>query len=118
MAKIHSIAESSVKYSLIADDLRAQIVANVLPAGSQVPTREELIQHYQVSSVTVQRALDGLIRDGFVDATRRRGSFVVEYPPHLCRYGLVFENHPGPHGYNSRYLAAMANEAQRAQDSQ
>jgi DNA-binding LacI/PurR family transcriptional regulator len=116
-SKLQEIADSAVKYNLIADELRRQIVSNSLPPGSQLPTRLELGQHYQVSSVTVQKALDCLIQDGFVDATRRKGSFVVDRPPHLFRYGLVFHTYLPNSGHTSRYLTAMANEALRIQRS-
>src|SRR4051812_181757 len=115
MGRIQTIAEATVKHSLIADELRRQIVGNVLPPGSQLPTRTEIVEKYQVSSVTVQKALDRLIRDGFVDATRRKGSFVVANPPHLCRYGLVFQEGAPATGHTSRYLTALAGEWARLQ---
>jgi DNA-binding LacI/PurR family transcriptional regulator len=113
MTRIQAISEATVKYSLIADDFRRQIVGNVLSPGSQLPTRAEIVQKYQVSSVTVQKALDILIQDGFVDATRRKGSFVVDHPPHLCRYALVFQEPAPASGYNSRYMSVLTSEAAR-----
>src|SRR4051794_9243565 len=113
MSTIQPIADSKVKHNLITEELRRQIVSNILVPGSQLPTRTELIEKYQVSSVTVQKALDRLIRDGFVDATRRKGSFVAATPPHACRYGLVLQEGPPAQGHTSRYLTALAGESAR-----
>jgi DNA-binding LacI/PurR family transcriptional regulator len=113
MATIDSISDAKVKHSLIADELRRQIVTNVLAPGSQLPTRSEIVSKYQVSSVTVQKALDRLIQDGFVDATRRKGSFVVANPPHQCRYALVFQEGAPAKGHTSRYLTALTGESER-----
>jgi len=71
-------------------DLRSKIVGGVLAPGQQLPTRVELTEQYQISSKTLQQVLTRLIDDGFVRADRRNGTFVIEHPPHLSRYGLVF----------------------------
>jgi DNA-binding LacI/PurR family transcriptional regulator len=44
---------------------------------------------FDVSSVTVQRALDELAVDGFVHARRGLGTFVAAHPPHLSTYALL-----------------------------
>ncbi len=38
----------------------------------------------------MQRALELLRRDGFVESRGRQGTFVVDNPPHLARYAVVF----------------------------
>ena len=85
----------AVKQDAIIEDLRRRILDRSFAPGSRMPTRSELQERFQVSSVTIQRALDRLISDGFVRAHGRRGTFVVDHPPHACNYGLVF---PGNHG--------------------
>jgi DNA-binding LacI/PurR family transcriptional regulator len=44
--------------------------------------------------MTVLKALDQLKRDAFIRTDGRRGTFVVERPPQLHRYALVFSAHP------------------------
>lgn len=105
------------KYLWIANELRYQIASGQLPPGSQLPQREELEETFKVSKVTLQRAMNLLIDDGFVDATRRKGSFVSENPPHLNRYVLVFQKKPvGDQGW-LRFWTALTNEANRLEEA-
>ena len=75
--------------------LRRQIVDGVLLPGQQLPTRRQLEQTFQVSSPTLQRAVDQLVRDGFVTPLHGRGTYVAANPPHLCNYALIFPHYPG-----------------------
>ena len=75
----------------IRNHLQEQIVQGEYSPGERMPNRNILEKQFGVSSVTVQGAMDGLIRDGFVRATPGQGTFVSSYPPHLCQYGLLFE---------------------------
>lgn len=79
----------------IIGDLRQQIIDGIFAPGSRLPTRAELVRRFDASSVTVQRALDRLGDDGFVEARGRQGTFVSGHPPHLNRYGLVIANRRG-----------------------
>lgn len=103
-----------VKERRILDELRQQIVEGRYPPGSLLPTRDELVRHFRVSPITLQKALSGLIDDGFVYAKTGQGTFVVDEPPHLSRYGLVFPSDPGSDSWNN-FFAAMNNEAMAIQ---
>ena len=111
----HSRLEGGeAKKRAILEDLRASIVRGELPPGAQLPTRRELMVRYSVSLETVQRALDQLTHDEFVSATRRRGTFVVDRPPHLSRYALVFRHHPERDAHLwTRFYSALWKEAGR-----
>jgi hypothetical protein len=87
--------ESSFKNQFIISDIRQQIVGGELTPGSQLATRNELEQYYQVSRDTVQRALDQLVEEDFVYTNGRRGTYVSPHPPHLSNYALIFESQPG-----------------------
>jgi DNA-binding LacI/PurR family transcriptional regulator len=93
----------------IVRELRERITRGVLAPGVQLPTRIEIEQHFSASSVTVQRALQELQRDGFVTVNGRQGTFVSETPPHLTNYALVFPSLPGESGWN-RFFAALNSE--------
>ncbi len=84
------VGRPPVKKRFIVSELRRKIVGGEYPPGGRLPTRRELVEEYQTTLATVQQALEHLIRDGFVQAQGRRGTFVVEQPPHLHRYALVF----------------------------
>ena len=83
----------SVKKQTVMRDLRAQITSGQLAPGGRLPTRFELEQHYGASRLTVQRALDQLVCDGFVYVQGRQATYVSKTPPHLHRVALSFPKH-------------------------
>lgn len=74
----------------IVQELRSQIVSGELLPGSRLPTRLEIESRFSAGATTVQRALELLRQDGFVQSRGRQGTFVVDNPPHLARYAVVF----------------------------
>lgn len=101
---------SNDKCKAILETMRQRIVAGEWSPGSQLPIRAELERAFGVSSMTMQKALDQLSRDGFTYGKRRWGTFVVDNPPHLSRYGLVFPNRPGV-SPELRFWTALINVA-------
>lgn len=69
------------KYDAIAQDL-SNLVATMKP-GEQIPSEQALVERYQVSGMTVRRALQVLSRAGRIQGIPGRGTFVVE--PRLQR---------------------------------
>ncbi|PYI56356.1 GntR family transcriptional regulator [Paenibacillus flagellatus] len=63
-------------YSLIVDELKAQISSGVYKPEDQLPTEAELSARYGVSRITTRRALEELERDGFIYRVKGSGSFV------------------------------------------
>ena len=53
-------------YRKVYQDLREQIISRTLLPGDKLPAESELSQTYQVSSITVKRALSMLQEDGLV----------------------------------------------------
>lgn len=95
----------------IIRELRARIVGGELSPGSRLPTRTEIEAFYGAGPTTVQRALDHLRRDGFIESRGRNGTFVTHSPPHLNRYAMVFVNEPQAMVGN-RFWAALQQQAQ------
>ena len=76
--------------------LREQIIRGDLAVGERIPTRRVLQRKFDAAPQTVDRAVHRLIDGGFCEARGRHGTFVVDHPPHLCRYGMLFPiNAPG-----------------------
>ncbi len=113
MTSLDSSARGADKYSAVATEIRRRIATGHLQPGSQLPQRTELEEMFQVSKVTLQRAMNLLIEDGFIDATRRKGSFVSARPPHLSRYALAFQGQANPNIHLSQFWVALANECAR-----
>jgi GntR family phosphonate transport system transcriptional regulator len=66
----------------IAQSLRDDIISGGVEPGTQLPTESELASRFSVNRHTVRRALSALSNDGYVEATRGRGTFVAEHPIH------------------------------------
>lgn len=64
-------------YLRIAWELRQDIDRGVFATGEQLPTQAALVRRFDVSRATVQRALDELRRDGWIDSQQGRGSYVL-----------------------------------------
>ena len=104
------------KNKTVLSALRQWILTHGRP-GSRLPTRHEMAELHGVSPMTAQRAFDRLAADGFVVSRGRNGTFVVDKPPHLFRYGIVFSSDPsgGEGGYWPPAWQAFNAEALRVQ---
>lgn len=69
--------------------LKEQILRGSLKPGQRLPTRSDLHKALGASSVTLQRAFDRLVAEGFVVPRGKRGTFVADHPPHLGRYAVA-----------------------------
>lgn len=57
--------------------LRGRIVSGELRKGAALPTEESLCEEFQVSRITVRRALGDLAAQGYVERRHGRGTFVI-----------------------------------------
>lgn len=64
------------KYQQIQNDLKNQIVSGKFENGDKFYTENELVQLYKVSSITVIRALNELVKDGYLVRKQGKGTFV------------------------------------------
>ena len=58
-------------------DLRSALDSNVFRPGDRLPPERELAQQYGCSLITVRRALMELTREGRIERTRGRGTYVL-----------------------------------------
>lgn len=65
-------------YQKIKKDLKAKILAGMMPPGSKLPTEKALSADYHVSRITAKRALTDLEQEGFITRIQGSGSFVNE----------------------------------------
>lgn len=68
------------RFAQIADVLRARIERGVYAAGSPLPSEPELSREFDVSRVTINRAVGLLRGEGLVRVARGRGTFVRAIP--------------------------------------
>lgn len=63
-------------YEQITSQIKAMIMSGELQAGDSIPSMRALAKSIHVSVITVQKAYEDLQRDGFIETTVGRGSFV------------------------------------------
>ncbi len=69
--------KSSPLFLQIKNDLRAQILSGQYPCGSRLPSASQLCRHYQVSLITVRRAIMDLMAEGMLTGVQGKGVFVA-----------------------------------------
>jgi len=110
MSSGYTFATDHTKQGYIQKVLRERIAGGALKPGDRLPTRIDLEEEFQVSRVTIQRVFDQLAQDGFVQANGRGGTLVVEHPPNLARFALVFISADSD---QNRFSLALDREARR-----
>ena len=63
-------------YAQLANILRRSMAQGILRPGDQLPSEAQLCGRYDVSPMTVRRAINTLVDQGFVIAEQGRGTFV------------------------------------------
>lgn len=63
-------------YEQITSQVKAMIMSGELQTGDAIPSMRSLAKSIHVSVITVQKAYEDLQRDGFIETTVGRGSFV------------------------------------------
>src|SRR6516164_8439325 len=64
-------------YAQVEAVLASDIAGGTLPAGSQLPTENDLIERFGVSRPTVRRAVQNLVSRGLVEIQRGKGTYVT-----------------------------------------
>jgi GntR family transcriptional regulator len=72
-------AVGSPRYHQVYVGLRAWVRDGVYRAGQQIPTEAELCQAFEVSRITVRKAVDELVREGWLVRSQGRGTFVASF---------------------------------------
>lgn len=65
-------------YHQIVSDLKGRIGRNEMKNGDKLPTEKWMSEHYGVSRVTVRKALEDMIEQGYLEKRPNRGCFVTQ----------------------------------------
>lgn len=68
----------ATKHLAIYSDLLRKISRHVYPAGSYLPSEQDLMELYGSSRDTVRKALAALLEDGYIHKIRGKGSLVLD----------------------------------------
>lgn len=72
---------STPKYQLVHDEILGRLQSGQYAIGMRLPTEEHLSRAFEVSRVTVRKALELLVRDGFLTSRRGSGYHVATLSP-------------------------------------
>ncbi|HTC75979.1 MAG TPA: GntR family transcriptional regulator [Edaphobacter sp.] len=72
-----AVAQDSPLYSRVETVLANEIAEGALKVGEQLPTEDSLITRFDVSRITVRRAIQNLVSRGLVEIRRGKGTFVA-----------------------------------------
>jgi GntR family transcriptional regulator len=78
-----AVAQDSLLYSRVEAVLASEIADGVLKIGDQLPTEDILIARFEVSRITIRRAIQNLVGRGLVEIRRGKGTFVT--PPKMTQ---------------------------------
>lgn len=75
-------------YAQLINILRHSMAQGILRPGDQLPSEAQLCERYGVSPMTVRRAVNALVDQGFVVAEQGRGTFVKPIAMSEATFGL------------------------------
>ncbi|WP_027586382.1 GntR family transcriptional regulator [Acidipropionibacterium thoenii] len=88
----------------LADQIADDILAGVYPAGSRVPSTNELSAFYRINPATAGKALNRLVDQQVLEKRRGRGMFVTDNGVELLRRQRQEQ-------FTDSYLAPLLDEA-------
>jgi DNA-binding LacI/PurR family transcriptional regulator/DNA-binding transcriptional regulator YhcF (GntR family) len=108
---------TSPRQDSLVQHLREGISRGRWKPGEQLPTVQQIVSDFDVSSVTVQRAIDQLNRDGFIRTAHRQGLFVADRLPNRNRFAIVFPHRPVAGEFWSLYWKSLAQAGLELEES-
>jgi len=72
---------TSPLYIQVADAMRERITKGSWTVGSRIPTLNELVKEFNVSSITVRLAIQMLKREGLISTKQGQGTSITSRPP-------------------------------------
>jgi GntR family transcriptional regulator of arabinose operon len=89
--KPESVLGADPLYRRIQNTLRGRIRQGDWLPGQALPSRRVLCSEFGTTQVTLDKAMEGLIREGLVRASRGSGTFVTAAPARALRIGVVIK---------------------------
>lgn len=93
------MAYKVVKYLQIEEDIKAAIKSGELKPGDKVSSESILKKKYNVSTITVRKAFNDLISDGYLYAVQGAGTFVTKKKMNRGLTSISFSDELKQQGY-------------------
>jgi DNA-binding LacI/PurR family transcriptional regulator len=87
--KIKKRNRKSIKAENLVKLMKSEISSGNYRSGDLLPTREQLRHQYNTSKVTLQKSIEQLEREGFIDIRGTVGTYVAEKLPFNYQIGIV-----------------------------
>lgn len=75
--------KSMPKYREVEEDLRYKILFDTWKPGDQIPTENDLCELYNVSRITIRKAIHDLEIEGYLFSQSGKGTFVTDWQENL-----------------------------------
>ncbi|WP_405767756.1 winged helix-turn-helix domain-containing protein [Actinacidiphila glaucinigra] len=79
MSNDRTVGGARREYERVADALRHEIEGGNIAVGEQLPTHAELVDRFDVSRATVQKAIKALESKGYVESAQGKGVFARDW---------------------------------------
>ena len=89
-------------YQLIANEIFRRISQDEYHTGAQLPTQNELAKEFNVSRITIKKAMDVLLDGGFIQTNKKGGTTVG-----LPQNNFIFDSSVGEHSGVTARLATI-----------
>lgn len=104
------LRDATPLYQQIIKDLKSKINTGELKIGGQVPSQHQMAKEYDVSLITVKKALAEMIREGVLFSRVGKGTYVARKPIKVdfsgnITFGLVLRDLKNP--YFSRIVESI-----------
>lgn len=90
------------KYSIIANDIKQKIEDNIYKVNDKLPDEITLSRDYSCSRMTIKRAIDILVNEGFITKSRGAGTFVRPQQK-INENKHYYSNHPSTFGFYNTF---------------
>lgn len=84
--------EKSIKYIQISDEIKNKILSGILKPNEMLSSENQLAAEYNVSRVTIRKALMRLIDEGYLFSVPGKGTFVDYFNKNIYRIPLSLES--------------------------
>ncbi|MEG0378927.1 MAG: GntR family transcriptional regulator [Eubacterium sp.] len=95
--------KKNIKYIEIAQMIKSNIRSTVMKPGEMLPSENQMVEEYEVSRVTIRKAIKRLVDEKYLFTVPGKGTFINAYNKDLYTLSLGFD-HILPVGYNNTVL--------------
>lgn len=90
------------KYSIIANDIKNKILNNLYKVNDKLPDETTLSIEYDCSRMTIKKAMDILVAEGFITKSRGMGTFIRPQRKKLDET-KYYSNSPSTFGFHNTF---------------